>query len=86
MSQLDRLPHEGEWKEWLEHPTTLAVHRLLRQWKAEAQGAWAAGRFQLDGDPVQTTNMNAKVLGNLGTIEAVLDMTYESLVGELSEE
>ena len=82
--QMDRLPTEAEWQDWLDHPATKAQLRLLRKWKEEAKEQWAAGAFT-DLSQYGTAILNAKAIGGCELIENVLDLTFEQVIGELGD-
>lgn len=86
MSQQVRVPTPREWEDWLEHPGTKGLKEALRRAREQAKEAWARGAYQVDSRPEETTNLNAGALGNIFTINYVLEMDYDKLVGELSDE
>ena len=81
MSQADRLPREEEFKEWLEHPATKALHRILRGWQSDLKEQWASGAFT-DQSQFGTAISNAKAIGNCEVIERTLGLDYEQMLGE----
>lgn len=81
MSQVDRLPLEQEWQEWLEHPATRALHRTLRLWQEEFKDQWAGGAFT-DLSQYGTAILNAKAIGGCEALERVLGLDFEQVIGE----
>ena len=85
---MERLPTEQEFKEWMEHPVSVAVRRMLRLWRQDLLEQWAAGQFQAPS-PQETAVANAQAIGIVRTYEQIEELdyaTFESiLTGEVVE-
>lgn len=76
------LPTEEEFNEWLRHPTTVAVIRLLQLKREELRQQWEGGSFT-DYDQGTTTLIS---VGNIGTCKGyafVADLDYEQFTTEM---
>ena len=80
----ERALTEEEFKDWLLHPGTKALMRVLGAKREELRQAWEGGSFT---DYAKDTTALVNV-GNLGTCKGyafVMDFTYEQYVSEISE-
>ena len=69
---------EEEFKEWLLHPVTQEVMRVLEARREELRRQWEGGSFA--DYSIETTSLVN--VGNLGTCKGyafVMDLTYEDL-------
>jgi hypothetical protein len=80
-----KLPTEQEWKEWQQHPATLALRKVLGNWQSNLKEQWAAGVFT-DQSQFATAISNAKAIGNCEVIGRLIDFEYEQLEGEMNAE
>lgn len=80
-----KLPTEQEWKEWQQHPVTLSLQQVLRNWQHELKEQWASGAFT-DQSQFATAISNAKAIGNCEAIDRVINLEYEQLEGEMDAE
>lgn len=67
---------ENEFKEWLEHPVTVAVKALFRAKRAELLNDWAEGKFTY---PLaeSTVMKNAEKIGVCGAYAEFAELSYE---------
>lgn len=77
MANLKVLPTEEMYKEWLAHPVSQSYRQLLHQWRQGLMEQWAAGRFQVDGDPLKIAVANAGALGEAGILEKLSELDYD---------
>ena len=81
MQTPNRLPTEQEFKDWLEHPATQAIHRTLRNWQQGLKDNWASGSYT-DMSQYGTAILNAKAIGTCEALDRVIEIDFEQLVGE----
>ena len=76
---------ETEFKEWLEHPVTLAVKQALEGKREALRQAWEGGSFtDYTEEGIVLVNV-----GNIGTCKGyawVQDLTWEELETELKDD
>jgi len=76
---------ENEFSEWLTHPVTKAVVKLLEKKREELRQQWEGGSFS---DYTMEGNVLTNV-GNLGTCKGyafVQGLTYEQFFGEMKDD
>lgn len=74
-----QLLSEEAFKEWLEHPATLALKQWLRVKRETEKENWADGDFVLP-DPIATAIRQAAVIGQCKLCAELLALEYEQLV------
>lgn len=74
-----QLPTEAEFKEWLEHPVTIAFRAALKQRADDYAKGWEGGSFT-DASGDATIQLNSKAIGNVQALRAVLEMGYDDIV------
>lgn len=77
---------EPEFKEWLEHPVTKAVRKMLGKVVADHQEAWASGDFTAATIDA-AIQMNAKAIGYTQALQYVLSLShaeYEEVITDAS--
>ncbi len=73
-----RAPTEEEFKEWLQHPATQTLMKVLGARREELRRQWEGGSFT---DYAKDTTALVNV-GNVGTCKGyafVMELTYEDL-------
>lgn len=76
---------ETEFKEWLEHPVTLAVKEVLEKKREYLRLSWESGAFT-DYSDIAMSLVN---VGNIGTCRGyayVQDLEWEELETELKDD
>ena len=79
-----RLPTEQEWKDWMEHPATLAQRKWLSQYREVLKETWASGAYS-DQAQFGTAIANAKAIGMCQILEDLQNLQYDQVIGELSD-
>lgn len=69
----------------MEHPATLALHRLLKAWQESKKEEWMAGLFT-DQSQYGTAILNAKAIGFCEAAQTILELDFEQVIGEISHE
>lgn len=82
---LQRLPEEHEFLGWLDDPVTKAVFALLRKGVEVRKEQWSRGDFE-DASQFATAIKGSRAIGNCEAFQSILDLEYEQLIGELSDE
>ena len=82
---LQRLPEAHEFHSWLDDPVTKAVFELLRKGVELRKEQWASGTFE-DASQFATAIKGSRAIGNCEALQSVLELEYEQLIGELSDE
>jgi len=76
---------ESEFNDWINHPVTVAVKRILANRRDQMRRDWEGGSFtDYDAQAMALTNV-----GNIGTCKGyafVMDLDYTAYIGELDEE
>tara|TARA_R110000868_G_scaffold2620_7_gene18731 strand:- start:2285 stop:2542 length:258 start_codon:yes stop_codon:yes gene_type:complete len=80
-----RLPEEHEFRGWLDDPVTKAVFELLRKGIAGRKEQWTRGDFE-DVSQFATAIKGSRAIGNCEALQSILDLEYEQLIGEMSDE
>ena len=70
-------------QEWLDHPVTKRLSKLLNVWREEAKEQWAAGAFT-DQSHFATAILNAKAVGKCEMISRIQDISFNDV--EFTEE
>ena len=76
---------EEEFMDWLLHPVTVEVKRILNAKRESLRQAWEGGSF---ADYAVDTTALVNV-GNIGTCKGyafITDLDYETYIGELNED
>jgi len=76
---------EHEIKEWLQHPVTVELKRILQKKRDEMKNDWEGGSFT-DYDPAA---MALTSVGNIGTCRGyawVQEFDYEQYITEIEDE
>jgi hypothetical protein len=76
---------EEEFMDWLLHPVTVEVKRILNAKRESLRQAWEGGSF---ADYAADTTALVNV-GNIGTCKGyafITDLDYETYIGELNED
>ena len=81
----NRAPTQEEFTAWLDHPATWALHNWLRLKREQCHSAWESGRLS-NPDPMAWVAKNSEVLGVVGLCRELLEMEFEQLVTESSNE
>ena len=79
-----RVLTEEEFNEWKSHPMTRAVMEILAARRESLRQAWEGGSFT-DYEAGTTALIN---VGNIGTCKGyafVMDLDYETYIGELDD-
>lgn len=82
---LQRLPEEQEFRSWLDDPVTKAVFVLLRKGIDGRKEQWSRGDFE-DASQFATAIKGSRAIGNCEALQSVLDLEYEQLIGEMTDE
>ena len=62
------------WMEWVSHPVTNKFFKHLEKAREETKELWASGSFKNELD-------NQFALGGIYSINQILDLEYEDIVG-----
>jgi hypothetical protein len=76
---------EQEYLEWKTHPVTQAHNQLLQVWREKLRDQMEQGILKTDSAHAYML-MQAEIVGNLGVLRQLMDVDYELLTGELSDE
>lgn len=82
---MSRLPTEEEFNEWLLHPVTVAVRRVLDGKREESRRAWEGGSYSDWNDHAHAV-INAGAIGECRGYAFTAEMTYETFLGEIDDE
>lgn len=75
-------PSEQQFQEWVAHPVSQALRRLLDLEIEELKMMWAESQF-LSADHFQMAVENARAIARCETMRRIRNMTYEEMVGVL---
>lgn len=78
-NQPETLVSKEDWSSWLEHPMTKIFRELLRKRMGIRKDDWVAGCFT-------TLEMNAKALGEVQVLQAILELSAEEVNEGMSDE
>ena len=73
------LVSKEEWAEWKQHPTTQIFRELLRKRLGERQDDWVNGNFV-------TLERNAKAIGEVQVLKAILELTSDEVNQGMNDE
>ena len=83
---MQQLPQQDEFQAWLEHPLTV----LFRQWvvkhQKNLQDAWANGQYLDVSSPHEFTIRNAGAIGEHQFGARILNLDYDTFVGDMTNE
>lgn len=85
MSQLNRMPEEPEWAEWLQHPCTKRLRTWAAQQRQDLMEGWAGGNFSA----AFTMEMAVKNAGATGACSAyadIVELDYNQIVTGAADE
>lgn len=70
---------EEEWSSWKGHPTTKIFRELLRKRLGERMEDWVGGQFA-------TPERNAKAIGEVQVLKAILDLSADDVNQGMNDE
>lgn len=71
--------------DWLQHPVTEALRKVLQKWRNERKDAWERGDALAQGQAVYPL-LNAAAVGECSAFKQVEELDLEKLKGELEDD
>lgn len=84
-SRADQLPSQEQWEAWSNQPLTQDFLRWVEKRKQELMVQWSNGQYLGDGH-TETIIRNAGAVGECQMASRILNLDYETFVGDMTNE
>ena len=85
MSQIDAQSMQDLYNDWLAHPVTVRLRRLLLQNRESLKEAWASASFSAETTE-KTALLSANALGQCEVLQTILNLELEQIFQEPSND